>query len=86
MSNAEDHPLIAQARMNVPDLPEGRDAFYGQLTQEMVLYAPQTRVELLKQMDDHIANDTGSLRQKAQLVSARRAMGDAHEVLLFAKR
>jgi hypothetical protein len=85
--STEDHPLIKMARQYEPDLQDaGRDQLLERMSLEMVAYNPQQRVAVIDQIEKQLLDDEGSLRERAQLLTLRRALSDTHQKMLQAKR
>jgi hypothetical protein len=82
---SDDHPIIKEARTYAPDI-ETRTELYERAALHTAMMPPADRAALVKGVEQAIAEDTGSLREKAQLIALHRHISDAHEKITRAGR
>ena len=81
------HPMLDHMIQLDGDQPfEDRVQVYEKAGLEMSLYTPQQRAQLLIVVDQALANDEGTLRQRAQLLNLHRAMSDVDRKMKIAGR
>ena len=85
--STDDHVLIENALKYSDMEGEERMAMLERVAVQVALYAPEARVQFLKELDNAIeAGDGSTLRSKAQILSLKRSVEDSHRKLRLAGR